>query len=84
MKATLSACALALGMISAGAVSAAQAQDAQQAGLTRTQVQQDLADWRAAGMSEQTVINGISDPRTHAYQQALAKYQELRQARISK
>jgi hypothetical protein len=75
MKATLSAYALALGLLAAGPM-AAQAQGT--APTVSSQSQSDLADWRAAGFDEQTYAALSQDVYGAAYQQRIAKYEELR------
>ncbi len=77
MKATLSAYALALGLLAAGPM-AAQAQGTAPATQVSSQAQSDLADWRAAGFDEQTYAALSQDVYGAAYQQRIAKYEELR------
>jgi len=77
MKATLSAYALALGLMAAGPI-AAQAQGTAPVDSTFAQTQSELADWRAAGFDEQTYAALVKDVNGAEYQQRMAKFEQLR------
>lgn len=77
MKKTISAIAIGFGLIASGASMSALAQGADQAQLTRAEVQADLKAWRDAGFNETTYIALSYDPFGNLYQERVAKYKEL-------
>lgn len=70
------AIALTLGVLTGGAATNALAETTD---VVREQVRQDLKDWRAAGFDEATYSVLVHDVFSDAYQERLAKYQELKE-----
>jgi len=50
--------------------------------LTREQVQQDLADWRSAGLDETTITADTYNIFDNHYQQKVDRYAQIRMARM--
>ncbi len=87
MKASLSALALAFGLVAAGSFAVADAQGTTQApadtqgfSLSSPQVQRDLADWEKAGFDPHTADVLSYDVFGREYQHDYAKYEALRNA----